>query len=406
MQTFFNFEILSFISLFMMIFIISYFMFSHKRYKKIDNRLKITIYQELFLTILLFSLSILSLFVPFMAYINNNYIGIFTLGLIIGALFVKVYCRYYVHDGLIILGTLIAIGVTFLIQNSSFENICAALTLGISGSLILLPLYGRVLTTYSKNTTVIMISILIVVLFISVLIQEVLLPSTVEWLYYGVFVILGISGIVYLFFGYRYILTWFIWLMFELIISFRYKLIYEGTEHLSEENALLLLSNHSSWLDWVILQFPLKRRIHYMINKKIYFKWFLNPFIRLNECIPISKHASNEGFSKARKFLKNRHVIGMFPEGSISRTGELGRFYPGFELIAGSADAKIVPVHINGLWGSIFSRSKKKFCNEKNGFRRVIRIRFGPLLALNTKAIEVKQAVKKLQDEHLLKKTS
>ena len=100
-----------------------------------------------------------------------------------------------------------------------------------------------------------------------------------------------------------------------------------------------------------------------------------------------------------KKLLKNEHVIGMFPEGSISKKGELGRFYPGFQLLDGSGDAKIVPMYIDGLWGSIFSRSKKKFCSQKSGFRRVIRVRFGPLLPLDSKPIEVKQFIKKMYDE-------
>jgi len=409
MNFFHHFEMLSFLGLVVVLFIISYLIFTNKRYnnfKKRNDTPQITFLVEFFLITLLFCVSILSLLAIFTVYINSVIIGIFVLGLIIGVVLVKETCRYYVHDGLIVLGTVTTLGVilVLLIQDNPFENKWAVFMLGIAGSLLMLPLYGRVLITYAKKTTIVTTIVLISVLFMFVIIQETLIPSSTEkihYLYYIIFGVLYISGSLYLFLDYKHMLTWFIWLVIEWVIKLRYKIIYEGVEHLSDESGLLILSNHMSWIDWIVVQFPVKRRIHYMINKNYYYKWYFNPFVRLNECIPISKHASNQGFRQARKLLKTKHVIGMFPEGSISKKGVLGRFNPGFELLNGSSNAKIVPMYIDGLWGSVFSRSHKKFCSEKSGFRRVIRIRFGSLLPLPQKALEVKQTIKKMQDENI-----
>ncbi len=338
---------------------------------------------EFFLTALLFWLSTTSFLVLYHAY--------FGVGLIIGGVVVKVNSRYYIHEGLIFLGALMALLIIFiyLLQDNPSENRWIAFILGTAGSLLLLPLYARILNTFSAKVTTVTTIAFIAVLFILIAFVGTFLKSS------SLLVVLSVGVALYLLFSYRGMMFW---LCLEWIIKLRYKVVYDGTEHLTDEGALLFISNHISWIDWIVVQLPVKHRIHYMVNKNLFNKWFFTPLVRINECIPISKNSFREGIRQGRKLLKRNDIVGMCPEGSISKTGELGRFYRGFEFLDGEYDGKIVPVYIDGLWGSILSRSKKKFCNEKSGFRRVVRVTFGPLLPLNTPAIEVKQAIEKMKE--------
>lgn len=196
----------------------------------------------------------------------------------------------------------------------------------------------------------------------------------------------------------RHLLETLFWVVARMLFRFRYKLVYEGVEHIPEHGAVLFLGNHVSWIDWLVVQFPIKRRIHFLMEREIYEWRLINPVMRLGKVIPISSRASKEGFTKARSHIMANEIVGMFPEGTISKTGELGKFYRGFELIGDALHGKIIPLYIDGLYGSVFSRSSRHQTAKREWFRRVITIRYGTPLPLGSDAEKVKRAVMHLKE--------
>jgi 1-acyl-sn-glycerol-3-phosphate acyltransferase len=190
------------------------------------------------------------------------------------------------------------------------------------------------------------------------------------------------------------------WLLLQMLISIRYRIDYKGVEYTRHEGALLLLGNHISWIDWLIVQFPVERRVHYLMEREIYQWRLINPVMRLGKVIPISARASKEGFAQARRHIVAKEVVGMFPEGAISHTGELGKFYRGFELIGRGLHGKIVPLYIDGLYGSLFSRSKVHHVPKSSVFRRVITIRYGEPLPLDSTVEEIRHAIEHLKENN------
>ena len=123
----------------------------------------------------------------------------------------------------------------------------------------------------------------------------------------------------------------------------------------------LLLPNHVTWVDAVVLQVACPRPIRFLMDADIYKNPWLNPLFRFLGVIPISQRKAKEAVRAAAERVRAGEVVCIFPEGELSRTGTLLRLKRGYELVAREADAPVVPVWLDQLWGSIFSFYGGKF---------------------------------------------
>jgi len=123
----------------------------------------------------------------------------------------------------------------------------------------------------------------------------------------------------------------------------------------------LLLPNHISWVDAIVLQVACPRPIRYVIDQEYYRKPILYPFLRVLGCIPITSRKSHSAIRAATEKIAEGEIVCVFPEGRLERTGTLLRLQRGYELIARHANADVVPVWLDQLWGSIFSFQGGKF---------------------------------------------
>jgi acyl-[acyl-carrier-protein]-phospholipid O-acyltransferase/long-chain-fatty-acid--[acyl-carrier-protein] ligase len=127
-----------------------------------------------------------------------------------------------------------------------------------------------------------------------------------------------------------------------------------GLENLPK-TGFLLVPNHMTYVDAVVLQLACPRAIRFIVHESIYRIGWLTPIFRLIEAIPISNVRAKEAVREAADRIKNGEIVCIFPEGELSRTGTLLKLRKGFELIARLAECEVVPVWLDGLWGSIFS---------------------------------------------------
>ncbi len=154
----------------------------------------------------------------------------------------------------------------------------------------------------------------------------------------------------------------------------RYKIKIINKAQISNERGVLLLGNHISWIDWAILQLSFKRCIRFVMNRDIYNLPLYKIIFKIFQVIPISPNSAKDSIKAVREALKNREAVCIFPEGTISYTGNLNTFKKGFELtIKGLKDVDIIPFYIKGLWGSRFSRA----LNKDIFLKREITIVFG-----------------------------
>src|SRR5437660_3390397 len=133
-----------------------------------------------------------------------------------------------------------------------------------------------------------------------------------------------------------------------------------GVEHLPE-GGFLLLPNHITWVDTLVLQFACPRPIRYIVDQEFYRKPMLHWFMRTVGCIPIDVRHSRSAIRAATEQLAAGEIVCLFPEGQLTRSGTLLRLRRGYELIAQHANAAVIPVWLDRLWGSIFSFQGGKF---------------------------------------------
>lgn len=186
----------------------------------------------------------------------------------------------------------------------------------------------------------------------------------------------------------------------DMVISQRYRIRVIGFETMPQEGGVLLLGNHISWIDWAVLQIACPRPIRFVMERSLYERWYLRWFLNGFGVIPIGGAGSRTALEEVRNCLNAGDVVGLFPEGAISRTGHLGEFKRGYESAAEGAQGVIVPFYLRGLWGSAFSRSSARLrVLRGGGMRRDIVVAFGRPLPLSTPAEQLKKRVFELSIE-------
>ena len=176
-----------------------------------------------------------------------------------------------------------------------------------------------------------------------------------------------------------------------------YRVTALGLENLPS-GGFLLLPNHISWVDAIVLQLACPRPIRYVIDGEYYRKPILHSLLRVLGCIPINTHHSHPAVRLATEKIADGEIVCVFPEGRLERTGVLLRLQRGYELIARHANAEVVPVWLDQLWGSIFSFQGGKFFRKlPKRVRYPVTIAFGkPLKADDANVATVREELLKL----------
>jgi acyl-[acyl-carrier-protein]-phospholipid O-acyltransferase / long-chain-fatty-acid--[acyl-carrier-protein] ligase len=176
-----------------------------------------------------------------------------------------------------------------------------------------------------------------------------------------------------------------------------YRVIAFGPENLPS-GGFLLLPNHISWVDALVLQLACPRPIRYIIDQEYYHKPILHPFLRILGCIPINPRHSHAAMRAAAEKIAEGEIVCLFPEGRLERAATLLRLQRGYELIARHANAQVVPAWLDQLWGSIFSFQGGKFFRKlPKQIRYPVTIAFGkPLAARDADVAAVREDLLKL----------
>src|SRR5213593_1932568 len=170
----------------------------------------------------------------------------------------------------------------------------------------------------------------------------------------------------------------------RLLVRCFYRVTAIGLENLPA-GGFLLVPNHISWVDALVLQLACPRPIRYVIDQEYFHKPLLHPFLRALGCIPINIRHSHQAVRAAAEKVAEGEIVCVFPEGQLERTGTLLRLQRGYELIARHANAQVVPVWLDQLWGSIFSFQGGRFFTKfPKRFPYPVTIAFGKPLKPET----------------------
>ena len=148
-----------------------------------------------------------------------------------------------------------------------------------------------------------------------------------------------------------------------ILINVLYRIRTTGLDKIPDSGPAVLVCNHISFVDALILGGCIRRPVRFVMYYKIFDVPLLNFIFKTAKAIPIASKKENEkllidAFDKVDEELAEGNVVGIFPEGAITTDGEVATFRPGIERIIERRPVPVVPVAISGIWGSWFSRKK------------------------------------------------
>lgn len=200
----------------------------------------------------------------------------------------------------------------------------------------------------------------------------------------------------------EFLMRFLIWI----IINVLYRIRTSGRENIPVEGPAVVVCNHLSFADALVLGGSIRRPIRFVMYYKIFKIPLLSFLFRTAKAIPIAGKTEdealmNKAFDRIDEELARGNVVGIFPEGALTPDGEIQKFRGGIEKIIERRPVPVVPAAISGLWGSWFSRKKG------GGVRRIpgrllakVEIRIGePVPASQVTAQGLEMLVRTLRGE-------
>ncbi len=155
----------------------------------------------------------------------------------------------------------------------------------------------------------------------------------------------------------EYLLRFIAWIATRLVYRFEVR----GDEHIPTEGAAILVCNHVSFVDAILLMAASPRPIVFIMDHRIFKLPVLGTLFRFAKAVPIAPQkedpqAYEQAFARARAVLDAGDLLCIFPEGAITRDGTLGEFKGGVMKLLEANPVPVVPLALRNLWGSFFSR--------------------------------------------------
>lgn len=181
-----------------------------------------------------------------------------------------------------------------------------------------------------------------------------------------------------------------------------YRIKVVGREHIPGKGGALFVCNHLSLIDAFLLLASTDRFVRFIMFKGMYEKPLIKPFADILRVIPISSQVRPRemiaALREANTSIKRGEVVCIFAEGQITRIGQLLPFKRGFQRIMVDVRAPIIPVAVDGVWGSIFSFAQGRFYWKlPRRLHHPVTIQYGAPLPATATHLEVRQAVQDLQ---------
>ena len=219
-----------------------------------------------------------------------------------------------------------------------------------------------------------------------------------------IFIVSGLGSAALTFGAIRMLPETFIRLMLVVFTHTIYRLTINGRDRIPQEGGALLVPNHVSFIDGLLLLATTDRPIRFLVDQYYYDHRLLNPFAKIMGAIPVSSIGTPReilhALRQAGDSLDRGELVCIFPEGQITRTGNLLPFRSGFARIVKGRNVPIIPINLDRLWGSVFSFIGGRFLTKWPArIPYPITLSIGEPLPSTTSAEALRQAVQELGEK-------
>ena len=175
----------------------------------------------------------------------------------------------------------------------------------------------------------------------------------------------------------------------------RYSVRTIGIEHLPKTGGALIVCNHVSYVDTIILSLVSPRPVRFLSHESFFKTPVLGSILSLFGAIPVAPNRAKDALRRASDCIRDGELVCIYPEGQLTRTGCLMELKSGFEIIARRAQCPVIVAHLDGLWGSIYSfAGGRYFTKLPRGLRRSTTVSFAaPLSAEVATAARVRESL-------------
>ena len=252
---------------------------------------------------------------------------------------------------------------SFISESKHIRVMMDLFFVGVSGGVFIVPLYSFIQSRSNQGECArsiaannIMNALFMVgSALVSIFVLSVLSLSVVE-----LFAIMAVGNFLVAIYVYRQVPEFTQRFISYLLSHCMYRVSVEGRQHIPETGAALIVANHVSYVDALILMGTSTRPVRFVMDKSISEMPVLKYVFRHAGVIPICSprkctETYKQAFEQIEQALHNEEVVCIFPEGRLTSDGELGEFRPGVEKILKRSPVPVIPMALKGLWGSFFS---------------------------------------------------
>ncbi len=256
----------------------------------------------------------------------------------------------------------------FLQQAGGYRVLIDLLGIGVFGGFYIVPLFAFIQhRSNPKHLSRIIAAnnILNALLMVLSAAAGIVLIGLLELTVPQFFLALALANILVASYIYTVVPEFLIRLLVWMLTHTMYRVKHEGMDKIPEEGACVLVCNHVSYVDALLLAGAIRRPVRFVMFKPIYDMPVLNYIFRTGKTIPIDSKSRNpeiyeRAFERIREELAEGEVVCIFPEGKLTGDGEVDEFKAGIEKIIADTPVPVVPMALSGLWGSFFSHKGGK----------------------------------------------
>jgi 1-acyl-sn-glycerol-3-phosphate acyltransferase len=371
-----------------------------------------------------FGAALLSLFAPLCRDVFNSnenlvtvFLATFSLGTALGSLLCEKLSRQHLELGLVPLGsiglTISAIALSFhtssyvqtseviksldfISSQTGFLILLDLFFLSVFGGFFIVPMYTLMQERSEPQYRSRIIAANNILSALFMVVSSVLLAAMFhfEVPISTAILILGILNAVVAIYIYtllpEFLLRFLVWGL----TRFLYRVRTSGHENIPKQGAAILIANHLSFVDWMVIAAGIKRPVRFVMDHS-YFRGFLIKRILVRaKVIPIAPAKENpelleKAYAQMAAELRDGEIVCIFPEGKVTYDGKMNPFKPGILKMLAETPVSVVPMGIHGLWGSRFSRQKRAERKlEPRTFWPLVTLRVGAVISPDAVTLE------------------